>query len=139
MQTFLPYPSFDSVRLLDMKRLGKQRVEAKQILKALSSGPGAAWYNHPAVQMWKGYEMALCCYLNSCIRWWIGKGYKNTMLSVNLQGFSVKLPPWFGNDRFHESHRSNLMRKNPEYYSQFDWGEPDNLPYFWPTKEGYQI
>ena len=35
MQTFLPLPSMgDSVRCLDDKRLGKQRVEAFQILKA---------------------------------------------------------------------------------------------------------
>ena len=36
MQTFLPYPSFElSARVLDDKRLGKQRVECLQILKAL--------------------------------------------------------------------------------------------------------
>lgn len=36
MQTFLPYPSFDlCARVLDDKRLGKQRVECLQILKAL--------------------------------------------------------------------------------------------------------
>lgn len=34
MNTFLPYPSFDeSAKCLDYKRLGKQRVEAKQILE----------------------------------------------------------------------------------------------------------
>ncbi|MFN7881952.1 MAG: pyrimidine dimer DNA glycosylase/endonuclease V, partial [bacterium] len=33
MQTFLPSPSFaESARILDNKRLGKQRVECKQIL-----------------------------------------------------------------------------------------------------------
>lgn len=37
MQTFLPYKSFvKSAACLDMRRLGKQRVEAKQILMALT-------------------------------------------------------------------------------------------------------
>lgn len=36
MQTFLPYPSIiKSLRCLDNKRLGKQRVETLQILRAL--------------------------------------------------------------------------------------------------------
>lgn len=40
MQTFLPYPDFElSVRALDNRRLGKQRVEAKQILLTLEKGP----------------------------------------------------------------------------------------------------
>ena len=35
MQTFLPYPDFArSARCLDNRRLGKQRVESYQILRA---------------------------------------------------------------------------------------------------------
>ena len=37
MQTFLPYPAFDlSAQVLDRQRLGKQRVETLQVLKALT-------------------------------------------------------------------------------------------------------
>ena len=40
MQTFLPYKSFErSVQVLDNKRLGKQRVEAFQILNVLQNNP----------------------------------------------------------------------------------------------------
>jgi len=40
MQTFYPEITFkDCARVLDNKRLGKQRVECKQILEALSYGP----------------------------------------------------------------------------------------------------
>lgn len=36
MQTFLPYPDFCGTALvLDRKRLGKQRVEALQVLRGL--------------------------------------------------------------------------------------------------------
>src|SRR3954467_10297198 len=54
MQTFLPVADFaDSARLLDSPRLGKQRVEALQILRAIEL-PDYGWVNHPAVLMWGG-------------------------------------------------------------------------------------
>ena len=58
MQTFLPYTDFiKSAKCLDYKRLGKQRVEAKQILNILlGETTKAGWTNHPAVLMWSGYE-----------------------------------------------------------------------------------
>jgi len=55
MQTFLPYVNFaESAKCLDYRRLGKQRVEAKQILDVLN-GKTTAWQNHPCVKAWKGY------------------------------------------------------------------------------------
>jgi hypothetical protein len=40
LQTFLPYPDFAaSAQALDQRRLGKQRVEALQVLRALTT-PG---------------------------------------------------------------------------------------------------
>jgi hypothetical protein len=50
MQTFLPYESYArSAAVLDRQRLGKQRVEAMQILRVLA-GETAGWGNHPAVR-----------------------------------------------------------------------------------------
>ena len=46
----------------------------------------------------------------------------------------LSFPPWFGNNSFHASHRSNLLRKNKKHYSKFKWKEPQNIPYIWPTK-----
>ena len=41
MQTFLPYDSFEeSASVLDWKRLGKQRVEAMQIVNAIEKQTG---------------------------------------------------------------------------------------------------
>ncbi len=54
MQTFLPYPDFaESARVLDNKRLGKQRVEVLQILNVLTDSTRKGWRNHPAVAMWR--------------------------------------------------------------------------------------
>lgn len=131
MQTFLPYPEFKkSAACLDNKRLGKQRVEAKQIFKALTTGPGAPWYNHPAVQMWKGYTEALLAYYDAIVKEWIRRGFKNRMPLYGIDCYVS--PPWLGDYRFHSSHRSNLLRKDPIHYMIFGWEEPDNLPYLWP-------
>ena len=133
MQTFLPSADFDQVaRTLDSRRLGKQRVEAYQILRALSI-PTYGWRHHPAVRMWRGYDDALRLYMNACIREWVRRGYHNTM-PLEPVSSAAPLPAWLGDERLHASHRSNLLRKDPDYYQQFGWTEPPNLPYYWPTQ-----
>ena len=59
VQTFTPYADFEkSLRSLDLKRLGKQRVEVIQIVRA-HIVPGYAWAKDPAVLMWRGTQEAL--------------------------------------------------------------------------------
>ena len=48
----------------------------------------------------------------------------------------VHFPHWLGNEKFHSSHRANLLRKDYEYYSQFGWDENPESPYVWHDKEG---
>jgi len=146
MQTFLPYPDYKAVaQVLDMKRLGKQRVEAYQILKtnrrvALEE-PGAkiAWCNHPAVLMWRGYERELCKYgLTMCTEW-VRRGYKDNLSGIFKEGLLTsfeedKLPPWYGNEKLYSSHRSKLLEKNREHYSKYFFNPlEEGLPYYWPS------
>lgn len=145
MQTFLPHSRFgQSARVLDYRRLGKQRVEAKQLLKALGAyppallkpeearpRPGSGWANHPAARMWAENTAALSKYHNVVIDEWEARGYNNTMPRIPLPNV-IAYPSWLGDPDFHASHRSNLLRKDLEYYSQFNWSEPDNLEYIWP-------
>ena len=44
--------------MLDHRRLGKQRVEVLQILRALTR-ERYGWKSHPVVRMWAGYDEAL--------------------------------------------------------------------------------
>ena len=134
MQTFLPYKSFDeSFKSLDYRRLGKQRVEAYQILNVLLGRTKTkGWVNHPATKMWKGYENALKQYLNECIDHWISRGYNNNMKKEVIEG-DIVYPHWLGDDAFHSAHRSNLLRKDKEFYSQFLWTESDDMEYYWPV------
>lgn len=131
MNTFLPFADFEkSVSVLDYRRLGKQRVEALQILNTLK-GKSKGWINHPAVRMWRGYENALATYFNACVREWIKRGYNNNLKLLRVSD-TFKMPPWFGKKKFHRSHRSNLLRKDAEHYKRYFPKVPDNLPYYWP-------
>jgi len=133
VQTFLPYDDFQkSVEVLDYKRLGKQRVETFQVLNILlERTPTKGWRNHPVTLMWTGYESALQMYQNITISEWINRGYNNTMKFEEITLNNIVMPPWFGDNRIHQSHRSNLLRKDYTYYSQY-FDEPSDLEYFWP-------
>ena len=133
MQTFLPYKDFKkSFKCLDYRRLGKQRVESYQILNVLLERTSTkGWRNHPATKMWRGYENALKLYMNLCIDEWVDRGYNNNMKHEVIFG-EVKYPPWLGNDRFHASHKSNLVRKFPEHYRKYFASVGADLPYAWP-------
>lgn len=133
MQTFLPYPDFErSAAALDYRRLGKQRIEAYQILQTLQNPEQRSWRNHPAVRMWRGYEDALRVYMNAMIREWVRRGYRNTMLLVPTPA-DPPMPPWLGNPAFHASHRANLLRKDPAFYGRYGWEESPEMPYLWPV------
>lgn len=144
MQTFLPYSDFrETASVLDYRRLGKQRVEAFQIFRAMN-GETKGWRNHPAVLMWNGYETALALYAIAICDEWIARGYKDSMrprfqqmledLGPALQT-QTTFPSWLGLEEFHKSHQSNLIRKFPEHYKPLWPDVPENLEYVWPVSK----
>jgi hypothetical protein len=145
MQTFLPYPSFErTARVLDVRRLGKQRVETLQVLRAQHI-PNYGWRHHPVVKMWRGHDEALVSYGVTICREWIRRGHRDTVLEqlvalaptgevlsqAELRRRGL-LPPWLGNRAFHRAHQSSLLRKDPERYRTSFPNVPDDLPYIWP-------
>jgi hypothetical protein len=155
LQVFLPYASFaHSVRCLDRARLGKQRVECQQILSTLykraAGEPAAGWANHPAVRMWAGHPAALGVYMTMCVRAWESRGYANTLITPYDEAWApnpayywadamvpvrdVEVPLWLGDEAFHASHRSALLRKMPDFYSPLGWTDNPEDPYVWPVR-----
>jgi len=150
VQTFLPYADFErSARTLDRKRLGKQRVETIQVVRALTR-TGYGWANHPAVLMWRGFEEALGRYGFACCEVWTDLGFGDTCaltIATDLREADVavvrtqaelaaadELPPWLGDEELHRSHRSALVRKDPAHYRPLFPDVPDDLPYVWPVR-----
>ncbi len=157
----------DISNCLDSRRLNKQKIEIFQILNCLCIGKyqhretiihewkpcdnetynnspkinvrKTPWYNHPATQAVKNYELFFIDYAleiaDSCLR----LGYKDTLIP-KIKAFKeifsgeYKKPWYWGNEKFHSSHRAALLFKNFEYYSKFGWGEIPIMNYWWPSK-----
>lgn len=146
VQTFLPYPDFHaSAEVLDDRRLGKQRVETLQVMKALIV-PGYGWQHHPVTAMWRGYRPALMDYQVATCAVWMARGHADTCLEKTLvmladvpedleayEADEFPLPPWFGRPDVHRSHRSKLLAKAPELYTSVFPDDPPTLDYVWPV------
>lgn len=160
MQTFMPYLSylFDTnmlvntlvnmsaedkmiyaftwtLRFLDSKRLGKQRIEALDIYRINSQCPCGTsdkhmalltkkYSNHPIVKMWKGHEYALLLYGLTACDLWINCGYNDTtrekfaneILKYRFIDNIPRYPKWWHIEEIHLSHVCNLIRKNKNFY-----------------------
>jgi hypothetical protein len=143
MQTFLPDPDFlKTAKYLDWRRLGKQRVETKQILNIVSNQTDKkGWRNHPAVLMWQGCDLALAIYGLEMCKEWKKRGYVDNMTPffenylIENKNRLIKYPEWIGNKEFHSCHRQTLLFKNYDWYIQFGWTEEPKYEYYWPVQK----
>lgn len=148
MQTFVPEGRnlTKGFEALDYQRLGKQRVEAWQILNCLRGvdNDGApkdhkGWVNHPATKMWEGHIAALARYGMLCCMEWRRRGYNDSLLErfrgvhdlFTMWGDADTLPTYL--DDIADSHKSNLIRKLPEHYQPLWPTVSSDLPYIWPV------
>lgn len=143
--TFVVGTLEDTCRLLDKRRLNKQKTEAMQIINVLQNPDKKGWRNHPATLMWVGYVPALQYYYNAitneCIRRKIDvttdlvKFTDEQLASIRYQTIDeylqsvdddndddddsnqIVFPWWFTWVPFIASHQVSLMRKSPEYYT----------------------
>lgn len=148
MQTFVPFANTAlSAAALDSKRLNKQLLEGRQIYQILAQNKRTGgWVNHPAVKMWRNYDTGLYYYLrvikDECVRRGI-QTEKNWTAIEDMhehnwhRGDNVVMPPWWGDNRVHESHKYNLHQKDSAFYSHFYDAKSytccDRCNYFWPT------
>lgn len=163
MQTFVTSSNVDgplhvcleTAHSLDSARLGKQRVECKQIYTALTEGTG--WTHHPATKMWAGHTEALAAYGFWMCQEWNQRGFEDNMSNwfyERLPGgpesdratelHREDWPWWFGHPEMVRSHRSKLMRKSHGHYNRqwlngFDGkrtvAAKYALPYLWPDSD----
>lgn len=129
MQTFLPYKSTSkSAQCLDKKRVFKQAVECKQILCTIhaknlpcdwmetKSWKSQKWKNHPAVKEWIPYENFLKDFYNECLSRSLSLNIKTHLPFLKINHIEK---PWFiGNEIYHDSIKSQLLKKNFDFYSK---------------------
>jgi Pyrimidine dimer DNA glycosylase len=128
MQTFMPYMSYQkTAECLDYRRLGKQRVETKQILQCLLGEGSLGWAHHPVVEAWRDYEESLAVYgLYICSEWRM-RGYQDSLFPwfqvqrLRLrdgESYMTPAPPWTENLEVNRAYQQVLTWKEPEYYEE---------------------
>lgn len=134
MQTFILSPdalSYFPYQDLDRLRLGKQRVEAKQILIAnlhLEDPDKTPFYDrvrkHPVARAWNGFSHSLAVYGLAICSVWLSRGYKDTthiffkevtQSCVNVSSAS----PWWIKPQVVKFYRALLYAKAPKLYPQW--------------------
>jgi len=130
MQVFVPLKDFKQIaKCLDYRRLGKERVEAKDIITLCMMSNSDEYRNslfkynkqaayiwkrynkHPIIEMWKYNVPALIEYYNTIVIEWKDRGYVNNLPHICLMDFNPEYPDWFGRDDIHNSHKSKLLLK----------------------------
>lgn len=149
MQVFIPFPDIQkTARALDYRRLGKQRVEAWQLLEAMrhkaendlynANGKKRGWLTHKCTIMWEPYAPYLAFYALLICAEWKRRNYQENMtprFERFLENCSEIVPPcWWGREDIHASHRAVLMQKDPVAYQSFAAiTPPDVSEYVWVT------
>lgn len=127
-------------------------AEAIGMTTNLLVNPTYGWSRHPARMMWENYPFALITYGMDICTEWRNRGNKDTVLEqlgelaalnpalicdqnwLRVEGL---MPSWLGDERLHQSHRSNLLRKDPVWYGTVQgWKDPNDIPYWWPDVTG---
>lgn len=98
------------------------------------------WSHHPAVMMWRGHELELLKYQEAVCNEWTSRGFNDSCLEKThylvapyLDELKEGVPSFVGDDDFHTSHKSNLIRKDEAHYGKQWDGLNGDLPYLWPV------
>ena len=95
-----------------------------------------------AACMWVGKEQFLRLYAIACCEEWKARGYTDNLMPRFKAQFAAStqfpfVPEWCAMTLFTKSHRSMLVQKLPEHYSQvFTDYDSDNPEYVWVVPNG---
>ena len=114
MQIFIIGTIIETAKCLDTKRLNKQIIEAKQILRAIIVHD-APWKNHPCSLQYKNYTTWLRKYYY-CL-----KAYKFGCITVanNISKSAEEYTPLFHTEEFFNQMKRRLYTKNNLHYNQW--------------------
>ncbi|MCF3653812.1 MAG: pyrimidine dimer DNA glycosylase [Aigarchaeota archaeon] len=100
MRVFRPYVDWRmSSRVLDDRRLRKQRMEAKQVIMAILRKMGLirdvrrGWFNHPIVLMYYNYGRPylrdFIDYFNACVEEWKRRGMRGSISLSDIEHLTL--------------------------------------------------
>lgn len=149
LMVWLPYPNLRlSVHCLSAFHLGKQFADSVTILRVLAGHNGgghgkfvtttSAWGHNPeSLLVYSSFA-----HTELYKRGWTRdhpnprtpEGKKHFKLPGEWYTDEYQVPDWVGVERIHASHRSYLITKDREWYSQFAWTEYESRVIVWPKK-----
>ena len=134
MNVFIIGTPFETAVALDKKRLNKQIIECKQILKALN-GETAAWRNHPCTIQYEGHEPYLVHYTDCLEAYTQGK---EEMAKTSSAYADMFFRPLFHTQPYFDSMKRRLYTKDPEHYAEWAiYGESEVNWYWSPEEDTY--
>lgn len=126
---FIVGTPYETAQTLDSRRLRKQIIECRQILKAID-GKTKAWANHPCTLQYRKhrywlerYMQCLECYINDLPR--AANGY-SALADIHR--------PLFHTTPYFDSMKRRLYTKDPEHYAQ--WAHLGTSDVNWYYVEG---
>lgn len=126
MNVFIVGTPIQTALALDMRRLNKQIIECKQILKAIN-GETKAWANHPATLQYKDYTIWLK-YYTLCL-----EDFKNGNIqrAHYWNGIADMLTPEWHTEEYYSHMKRRLYTKDKVHYAQWrNLGESDVNMYY---------
>ena len=126
MQVFIIGTPLETAISLDSKRLHKQILEARQIIKTIS-GQSESWKNHPCVLQYRDHLLWLNHYCNCLENYRDGDISEARLFDI----WAEELKPSFHNIEYFNQMKRRLYTKNPDFYVTWsDLGKSDENWYF---------
>ena len=121
MQVFIVGSPIETALTLGTKRLNKQIIECRQILKAIT-GESKAWANHPCVLMYREHTFWLEVYMRALSLY--QKGIEDGAILASHVADEFRPP--FHTEAYFNQMKRRLFTKDNEHYKQWSHlGESD--------------
>lgn len=143
MMLWLPHENFrDCARAMDSRTLTIQRFDAWRLLNMLTKGVPVGMKRNPTIRMWQEYPTWVAGYgMAICLEWEL-RSEKSSEITklfeeyLDVADLTDTYPRWLGDSLLHSSHRSNMIKLDPDHYMKLWPGVIEGMPLAWPKEEG---
>ena len=126
MQVFIIGSPLETAKVLDKKRLNKQIIECRQILKAIN-GETKAWVNHPCTIQYRDNVEWLIAYTHCLESFFINDIHKSRVWNC----YAMDFKPNFHTQGYFDNMKRRLYTKNKEHYKQFAYLGESYENWYW--------
>ena len=130
MNVFIVGSPLETAKALDGRRLKKQIIECRQMIRAMA-GETKAWSNHPCTIQYSKHRTWLSYYMLTLSEF--AKGHETTAEIASRQAMIYK--PAFHTEEYLDQMKRRLYTKDPEHYSQWSEYGTSEVNWYWSPSE----